>query len=109
MEVKPLEVFAEDSNFGVVRMPGRNYPGCVIHGDSLFILWGAARRVAEAVRDGSAWGEDFRDAVEELHDPLLGRLLHYQEVLRRAGMDLPYLRPVEAAPIRLTAEGDDPP
>lgn len=109
MEVKPLEVFSEDSNFGVVRMPGRSYPGCVIQGDSLYILWGAARRVAEAVREGSAEGEDFREAVEELHDALLGRLLHYQEVLRREGMDLPYVRPVEAAPIRLTPEEGDPP
>ena len=34
MEVKPLEVFSEDSNFGVVRMPGRSYPGCVIQGET---------------------------------------------------------------------------
>lgn len=109
MEVKQLEVFSEDSNFGVVRMPGRSYPGCVVQGDSLFILWGMARQVAEAVRDGSARGEDFCEAVEELHDALLGRLQHYQEVLRREGIDLPYVRPVEAAPIRLTGEEGDPP
>jgi hypothetical protein len=109
MEMKSLEVFAEESNFGVVRMPGRNYPGCVIQGDSLFLLWGAARRVATAVRDGTAEGEEFREAVEELHNSLLDRLLHYQEVLRQEGFDLPYVRPVDAGLVRLTGgEGELP-
>jgi hypothetical protein len=109
MEMKPLEVFAEDSNFGIVRMPGRNYPGCVVQGDSLFNLWRAARRVAEAVRDGSADGEDFRDAVEELYDSLLERLLHYQQVLSREGLDLPNVRPVEATRVRSTDGEGGPP
>ena len=38
MEVQPLEVYATDSNYAVVRPPGRHYPCSVIQGDSLSIL-----------------------------------------------------------------------
>jgi len=94
MEVKPLEVFSEACNHGIVRMPGRNYPGCVLQGDSLKILWGLAKHIREGVRSGRTEDEDFVDSVERLHDSLLGRLLHYQEVLLREGFDLPYYPPV---------------
>ncbi|MFO0798293.1 MAG: hypothetical protein U0804_12520 [Gemmataceae bacterium] len=107
MEVKPVEVYAEDSNYGVVRMPGRNYPGAVIQGDSLKILWGTAREVVEGVRAGRLDDEDFLVAVEELHNALLGRLLHYQEVLRREGFDLPHVWAVTAEHVRLTQEAED--
>lgn len=29
MEVEPLEVYARDSNFVVVKAPGRQFSGCV--------------------------------------------------------------------------------
>lgn len=38
MERKELEVFSEASNYGIVRMPGRQFPGCVVQGDSLSIM-----------------------------------------------------------------------
>lgn len=107
MEVKPVEVYAEDSNYGVVRMPGRNYPGAVIQGDSLRILWGTAREVVEGVRSGRPDDEEFLGAVEELHNALLDRLLHYQEVLRREGLDLPHVWAVTAEPVRLIPQADD--
>jgi hypothetical protein len=101
MEVKPLEVYAEDSNFGVVRMPGRSYPGAVIQGDSLRILWGTAKQVVEGVRAGRTNDVEFLEAVEDLYNSLLDRLLHYQEALRREGFDMPYVWPVIAEPVRL--------
>jgi hypothetical protein len=94
MEVKPLEVYAEDSNYGVVRMPGRNYPGAVVQGDSLAILWRKARAVVKGIETGATAGEEFLAAAEELHNSLLDRLLHYQRVIQQAGFDLPYVRPV---------------
>jgi len=108
MEVKPLEVLSEASNYSVVRMPGRNYPGCVIQGDSRWVLWDCARAVADGVRKGAATDEDFLDAVEELHNSLLARLLHYQEVLGREGISLPYTRPLSKGDFaRLTVGPDE--
>jgi hypothetical protein len=107
MEIHPLGVYSEDSNYGVVRMPGRNYPGAVIQGDSLKILWDLARQVAEYVRVGQTDDDEFRGTVEDLHNALLGRLLHYQKVIRRAGFDLPYAGPVTAEPVRLTSPTEE--
>jgi Family of unknown function (DUF6959) len=47
--VKPLEVYSDASNYGVVRMPGQNYPACGIPGDPLAILCRTARRVVDAI------------------------------------------------------------
>ena len=35
MDMQPLEVYAADSNYAVVKPPGRHYPGAVIQGDGL--------------------------------------------------------------------------
>ena len=109
MKVKPLEVYAEDSNYGIVRMPGRNYPGCVVQGDSLYVLWQNARAVAEAVKKGLTQVEDFVGAVEVLHNALLTRLLHYQEVLQREGLDLPYVRAVREGLVTLAPADENSP
>ncbi len=45
MEVVPIEVYSQDSNFGILKMPARNYPGCVIQGDSLRILVSNAKYI----------------------------------------------------------------
>ena len=105
MEENLLEVFAEDSGFGVVRMPGRSCPGCVVQGDS---PWKEARRIAKPARDGSTEGDGFREAVEELQHALLKRMLHYQDMLRQESIDLPCVRADDAAAIRLTGKEGDP-
>jgi len=35
MERKEVEVLSEASNYAVIRMPGRHFPGYVVQGDSL--------------------------------------------------------------------------
>jgi len=93
MEIEQLEVYATTSNYAIIKPPGRNYPGCVIQGDSLSILCRTARDIAACVRDGDTMSESFRADVQELTNSLLDRMLHYQRVLRSHGIDLPYSRP----------------
>jgi hypothetical protein len=95
MQIKPVEVYAEDSNYAVIKPPGRSFPGCVIQGDSLRILCGLATSVARRIRDHQPEDEEFLGDVEELVGQLVGRLLHYQDVLRQHGVELPYSVPVE--------------
>jgi hypothetical protein len=53
MEIKEIEVFSEMSNYAIVRMPGRHFPGCVIQGDSLSVLLNNAEEVCSlAMRTG---------------------------------------------------------
>jgi hypothetical protein len=90
MEFEQVEVYSSQSNFGIVRMPERNYPGCVIQGDSLAILCRMVQNIANFTRDMNIEDEDFLGDVQELNNSLVGRLLHYQSVLATNGINLPY-------------------
>ncbi|AWM37592.1 hypothetical protein GobsT_44190 [Gemmata obscuriglobus] len=108
MEVLPLEVYATDSNYAVVKPPGRNFPGAVIQGDSLRILCGLAVSVARRVRDHAPEDDEFLSDLQELAQSLVGRLLHYQQVLQAHGVRLPYTRPVtDADLVQLLPEAPD--
>ncbi len=93
MEVQELEVYSRDSNYAVIKPPGRNFPGCVIQGDSLSNLCRTAKDLAIAVKDKQTDSQEFIENVEELTNALVGRLLHYQEVLNAHGIPLPFSRP----------------
>lgn len=93
MEVEPLEIYARDSNYAVIKPPGRHYPGCVIQGDSLAILCRMAKNIASFAANANIEDEDFLDNVQELNNSLVGRLLHYQTVLANHGIDFPHVHP----------------
>lgn len=90
MEQKNLEVFSEATNSGIVRMPGRKFPGVVIQGDSLSILFEEALCAVEALAD-SKDEEAFLTALgmaEKLEQHLRG----YETALTAEGINLPYNR-----------------
>ncbi len=91
MDIEPLEVYARDSNYAIIKPPGRNYPGCVIQGDSLASLGRMAKATADFAAKAGISDEDFLRNVEELNNALVGRLLHYQQVLSRHGIDFPHV------------------
>jgi hypothetical protein len=90
MESKALDVFSEASNYGVVRMPGRRFPGCVIQGDSLANLLSAAAVILRESR--SVKNRLLAETARELYDALSDRLDHYEAVLKEHGIELPYER-----------------
>ncbi|MEI8379326.1 MAG: VOC family protein [Planctomycetota bacterium] len=103
-----LEVYSTESNYAVIKPPGRNFPGSVIQGDSLSILCETAKTIAEAVRDGTTSHEDFLGEVEDLLHSLVDRLLHYQTVLQKYGVSLPYSQPIcENDFLKLTPDDDE--
>ena len=88
MEIKPIEVYSEDTNVAIVRAPGRQFPGSVIQGDSLSILLSNAKDVWEKVKDSN--DEDLVGSAQELVELLQMRLDHYERVLSEHGIGLPY-------------------
>lgn len=90
MELKQLEVFSEASNHGIVRMPGRQFPGCVIQGDSLSVLCGLARSIQERI--SGQLDEDLAGDVSELLQLLEDRQRHYEAVLSQHKIKLPYTK-----------------
>lgn len=109
MKKERLEVYATDSNYAIIKPPGRNFPGCVIQGDSLSNLCRASVSVARHLQAGGPIDdEDFLCDVEELNSLLVGRLLHYQEVLKAHGISLPYGAPLtEEDIVKLLPESAD--
>ncbi len=91
-----IEVLAQACNHAVLHLPGRAFPGAVLQGDSLAILWRLARSVRDRARQGQA--ADLLDEAEELCELLEARLRHYQAVLQAAGIPLPYGEPVAHEP-----------
>jgi hypothetical protein len=91
MTILPLEVYATDSNYAVVKPPNRNYPGSVIQGDSLGILCRTAQRIAEQIKRASLHDEELLGDVEDLANTLIGRILHYQRVLDDHGINYPHV------------------
>ncbi len=109
MEIEPLEVFASDSNYAVIKPPGRQYPGCVIQGDSLAILCRMAKRIAEFASTIEIDDKDVLENIYELNNALVGRLLHYQEVLGRHGIDFPHVHPFSETDLVQLQQDDDEP
>lgn len=91
-----LEVLSQAPNQAIVQMPGRAFPGSVVQGDSLTILWQLSRSVRDRARRGQ--DSDLVDEAEELFTLLQGRLLHYQRVLQAQGIRLPYGEAVKEEP-----------
>jgi hypothetical protein len=96
MERKELEVYSEASNYAVVRMPGRNFPGCVVQGDTLFALLCVADRLHQLAL--AAGDEELIEEAAELVEGLADRLDHYEAVLKEHGFAIPYNRPARPSP-----------
>ncbi len=88
MEFKEIMVFSEESNYGVVQMPGRRLPGSVVQGDSLAILCGLARSIYAELADQG----EIADDAAELLELLEARQKHYEHVLAEHQIQLPYLK-----------------
>ena len=83
-------ILSSASNVAVVQLPGRHFPGSVIQGDSLSLLYTLACEIEDGVAESS--DEELRGNAVELRELLEGRLRHYCRVLAEKGM--PPLQPV---------------
>lgn len=79
---KPVEVFCDETNFAVVRVPSRKYPGVVIQGDSLLDLIGTIKEAIELLDNDL---EGAKGALTYLHDELSWRLEKYRQVMKENG------------------------
>ncbi len=80
MEMLELEVFSQDRNMAVVRLPGRRTPGSVVPADSLRHLCFLAESIRDRVREDH--DRDLGDDAQELYELLLARLRAFEEATR---------------------------
>ncbi len=88
MEQIEIEVFSQATNAAVVRMPTRHFPGLVIQGDSLHILYDLADSIVQLAAPHD--DEDLSGEAEELRDLLARYVSSYESVLKEYGIKLPY-------------------
>jgi Family of unknown function (DUF6959) len=83
-----VESFSGTTNATVVRLPGRQFPGIVVQGDSLKILLDSASEVAQLSRGTNVPG--LEESAEEVVRLLNGYRQAYEEALSRHNQSLPY-------------------
>jgi hypothetical protein len=75
-------------NFAVVQLPGRNYPGVVIQGDTLN---GVVKELAEMAKLLEARDlEELSDAIVFLSEQFKDAQSYYEEICVGRGIELPY-------------------
>ena len=82
------QILSHIPNSGIVQLPGRQFPGIVMQGDTLSNVFDSARfLLAEfrRLRDEERYYE-----ILMFTEQLQAQLLHYEETLERQGMQLPY-------------------
>jgi len=88
MERIEIEVLTDVSNLAIVRMPGRNYPGCVFQGDSVSHLLKCVQHAYSLARETT--NTELIDELAELKELLEDRLKHYEKVITQHGYSIPY-------------------
>jgi hypothetical protein len=88
MKKPNVEVYSDEDNNGVVRMPNRNYLGSVIQGDALFLLHGDAMDLLEELKHnpGSYAFYKAYSVAKSLED----RLNHYIDVCSQNDVKLDF-------------------
>jgi hypothetical protein len=101
-----VELWSPQTNSAVVRVPGRRFPGVVIQGDSLSILFDLAMYLSERLPESS--DEELRGAADDLAEQLFAHVKNYEAVLQARGVSLPYTRDHRRVPKRSVPEADAP-
>ena len=86
MERVQIELYSEASNNAIVRVPGRQFPGMVVQGDTLASLHASAMDLSLRLKQLGVGDEEILYGAQDLQEQLLDRLLHYQQVLAAQGI-----------------------
>lgn len=79
MKKEQVEIYADTSNYAVIRHPDRKYPGSLIQGDSLKIL---VSDIQEAKAElGSGNYEEAMDILNDIEERLKDRLDVYLKAI----------------------------
>ncbi|KAB0325179.1 hypothetical protein LSO07_16100 [Janthinobacterium sp. PLB04] len=87
MYIQEVEIFSDASNAVVMRHPQRQFPGCLIQGDTLSVLLQSLKVVqSEAACLSDEAAGELADAVDQLSD----LMSHYKVTLMSDNISLPF-------------------
>ncbi|MGH7884623.1 MAG: DUF6959 family protein [Thermodesulfobacteriota bacterium] len=87
-----IEILSELINKPIVKMSERKYPGVLIQGDSLILLYDLAKEISEKAKDTDNY--ELHEISNELEILLYEYIEHYEKVLEENKIELPYNRVV---------------
>lgn len=83
-----VELLSPPTNYAVVHLPGRKFPGVVFQGDTLHNL---LERIVELRKLTDKYGdEEVTASLAELSESLGEVVQHYETVCSNRGIALPY-------------------
>jgi hypothetical protein len=85
---RELEVFSEATNAAVIQLPERRFPGVLVQGDTLRSWEITVEKIIEALKDDDL--AEARDGAVYLHETLHHQIEHYERVLAKHKIRLPY-------------------
>ncbi len=85
-----IQVLSETVNCPVVSMPGRRFPGVVIQGDSLKILFDLVDEIENLSCSNEV--DELRETIGSLKRKLGGYIEEYEVVMKAHGKQLPYVK-----------------
>ena len=83
-----VQLLSPATNFAVVHLPGRKFPGVVVQGDTLNEYVHNLKRMAQLLNKGDF--EALADELSLVEESLLNALRHYEHVCTERGIHLPY-------------------
>ena len=81
-------ILSHVSNSAIVHLPGRKFPAVAIQGDSLSIMLSQAKSFAKFFLNQK--DEELYFEALDLALKLQAHLTHYEDVLEKTGMTIPY-------------------
>ncbi len=84
------KLLSRATNFAVVQLPGRNFPGVVVQGDTLNSLVSSLVDMEGLLQAGDY--AELAGEIEKLRAQLGEALAHYEDVCRRFAVELPYAK-----------------
>jgi hypothetical protein len=91
-----FEILSDATNAIIARYIERNFPGILIQGDTLKIMFDDIEEIREAAAAGDL--EVVKDLTDSLQSKLQEILVHYEKVLKENGVELPYANSVLSSP-----------
>lgn len=83
-----VEIYSDSTNSAVMKHPGRNYPGLLLQGDTLYSLCQLLDEACAALKN-KEYDEAQRD-INNARNALWAKLSHYKTVLSEHEIAVPF-------------------
>jgi predicted RNase H-like HicB family nuclease len=83
-----VKLLSRPVNFAVVQLPGRQFPGVVVQGDTLHSLVQRVDELLQLLRSGDV--DELSAGISNISEQLTEAKTHYESVCAGLGIRLPY-------------------